>query len=761
MKTRPALYTIGMTNLNSLSKLSAAVLISLFSSIGVKASDVSFDGMSRNVGFSVQELKAQSKANTDVRTPVPSSAPVSNELTNFWSNLKTDGMDQLCKSAEIPLNANATVVNVIGLGGGLRRYLKQYPDSRLALIDEIQLKLSATIGTQVLAIPNVGSLGVSISGGVEGKSVVVRPLEDNRYCRQLGTLVKLYEVKTVLPVTAKRIVNMAKGEIWKLPVVVRYSISSGIGATVSEVVNISIGASRTREHSPSVSLYRVDENNLRLRLRIDSVTVKSVGVSANTVEIPAGDIGLMKGEDLISKTVDRTLASEINKMIAFKLAYGYGRTRGQKLLLEFYVNPNDAEQVAKVVELLKGDLDTIRKFISMGLKFDTFTEEADGRAGVGEIDNLAGSVITATSTFAGSDHYNGQSHNLYTTIPIIHAHQNGWASIYHRYQALKNDGTTIHVQQETRVSNGDTLNIPFAGTQARHNSEKNIYVVNKESVDGKVTKPVLLYQQYEGLIGKDDSRARGMLDNANNVLKYAGMRGNGTTSENMLPSSVIFPPLPPAGQAGYSDNNQIAPSKTYKAVVMSFKLVFSEKAVQDIVFAAPQLIMKSYMNVMRETSGGIVDKVMDLFTVNKKGKVEYDSKAVQKRLGLSGFNSAEGATNPMNIVGNLAYAATKFMERIASVRAESTWKGQSDRLAKVASSGEMKYEDFLKVVIQMVDTRNISSDIYLHTDKRVDGEQDVTQNYTMFNNRDNSFEGTIADVTAMRERFATPTDLTD
>ena len=760
MKPAPALYTIHMTNL---SKLSAVVLFSLFSSLGAYASDLSFDG-SRSSGFSAQELMDQAKSSTDERTPVASTVPVSNELTTFWSNLSTSGMEKLCKSAQIQLDKNTTLVNVVGIGGGIKRQLKQYPDQRLALIDQVEVKLSATIGHEVLQVPNVGSFGVSVYGGVEGRSMVVRPLEDNRYCKQLTTLVKLYEMKTVLPVTAKRISNMEIGEIWKLPVTVRYGINAGIGANVNEILNISIGAGETKERRPSVSLYRIDQNNIRLRLRIDHVTVKSVGVSANTFEIPAGDIGLLKGEDILSKAVDRSLASQITKRIAFKLAYSHVRTTGQKLLLEFNINPNDAGQVEQVVQFLQGDFDSIRKFISMGLKFDSFAEEADGRTGVGEIEGLAdqtGSIITATATFAGSDHYNGHTDNFNINIPIIHNHQKSWATVYHRYQALNNNGATVHVQQETRVSNGETLNIPLVGTQIKHNSEKNMYVINKESADGKVTNPALLYQQYEGLIGEGDYRARGLVDNANNVLKYAGMKGDGTTSENMIPSSVLFPPLPPVEHNNYDGGNQSDPSKTYKAVVMSFKLVFSDKAVQDIILAAPQMIMKAYMNVMRETESELVNKVMDLFSVSDKGEVKYDYSAMQKRLGWNASNQSEGATNPLDIVRNMAYAASKFIEKIVSVRQESSWKGQSEQLAKVASHGDMKYEDFLKVVIQMVDTKDISSDIYIHSDKRVKGEPDVTQNYSMFNNRDNNYDRTLADVTAMRERFADPTDLTD
>jgi hypothetical protein len=195
---------------------------------------------------------------------------------------------------------------------------------------------------------------------------------------------------------------------------------------------------------------------------------------------------------------------------------------------------------------------------------------------------------------------------------------------------------------------------------------------------------------------------------------------------------------------------------------MSFKLVFAEKAVQDIIFAPARLIMKCFMNVMRETEGVIIDKVMDLFTINKKGKVDYDLKAVLKRLDARpGDYNNNDQNDTLEIVGRLAYTATNFIEKLFSVKNEPSWKAQSERLAEVATNGGMKYEDFLKVVIQLVDVMDISSQIYIHTDKRVKGEEDVTRTYSMFNNRDNGFDETIAEVNLLRERFADPGDLTD
>lgn len=755
-----------MKYLKSVSKiLLAAVFAPLFAITGVKAAEPSFDSATPGGGISVEAIKAQSRS--DDKTPIPSTYVPNSELTSFWGDLSAGTIDKLCKSANIKVTQNANIIDQIGVEGGIKREFKAYPDKRLALVDQINLKLNASLGTEVLNVPNVGAVSVNVGGGLEGRSVVVRPLEDNRYCKNLVTLVKLYDMKLVLPITAKRINKMDVGEVWKLPVVVRYSFGLGVGANISQVVTVSIGAGKSTERKPTISLFRMGANDIRVRFRVDHITVKSVGVSANTVEIPASDIGGMNGEGLIAKTVNRELAKQVNKFIAFKLGYSYVRVSGQKLLLEFHVDPNNQEQVEKLAEFAKGNFGTIEKFIKMGLRFDQFSEDSTAQSGAGEIEELAVSVssaIGATNTFAGTDHYNSNGHNFNITIPLVHSHQSSWTSAYHRYQSLNDEGGTIHVQQKTKVSNGDSMNIPFAGTMIKYNSTKDMYVVNKESKTGAVSRPVLLYQKYEGFIRQGDPTARVMIDNANNVLKYAGRQGNGVDMANTLPSADIFPPLPAVEHSGYDDSPQADPTKTYRSAVMSFKLVFAEQAVQDIIFAPAQMIMKSFMNVMRETEGAIVDAIMDLFTINKKGEVDYDYKQMRKRLNASGFdtgNNSDGGTNPLDVVRNLAYAATKFIAKISSVKEKSNWKDQSEQLARVASSGDMKYEDFLKVVIQLVDVKHISSEVYVHTDKRVKGEPDVTQNYTMFNTRDNGFDNTIADVTHMRERFADPSDLTD
>ena len=51
--------------------------------------------------------------------------------------------------------------------------------------------------------------------------------------------------------------------------------------------------------------------------------------------------------------------------------------------------------------------------------------------------------------------------------------------------------------------------------------------------------------------------------------------------------------------------------------------------------------------------------------------------------------------------------------------------------------------------------------MYLHTDKKVKGEADLTRTYRFFNGRDNNFDSALSEVSQAQERFAEPSLLTD
>jgi len=139
----------------------------------------------------LKEFGSGSVVDTKQIQPAVDNTP-SAGIIHFWDKLKDRTFDNLCKQAKINLNRDGRFASdVIGVEGRFNRELSQYPDKKIALIDEVKLKLDATFGKEILNVPNIGPLNVGVSGGLEGASIVVRPLDSDKYCKELDTLIDL------------------------------------------------------------------------------------------------------------------------------------------------------------------------------------------------------------------------------------------------------------------------------------------------------------------------------------------------------------------------------------------------------------------------------------------------------------------------------------------------------------------------------------------------------------------------------------------
>ncbi len=733
-----------------MSNLIKAVLFSLFLfnyQVFAELSEADFKKQSESVSKTLPDSKSINPSTSTTIAP---------DSIDFWDKLNSGVLDNLCKQAKLDLNKDFSMPNVGGIEGGLKRYFERYPDKTLALIDEVNVKVGASFGMEVLEIPDFGPLNVGVSGSVEGKSVVVRPLKSDDYCKNLKKLVDLREVKTVLPMNEKRIRDMAVGEIWKLPIVTRFSFSAGVGASPIPYISVSVGGGVTKERTPSVTLYRMDNNTLRLRIRIQRVFVESVsaGVSS-TYEIAPSDIGLFEAENVLTKLVNKEIAKNINKYLALKFNYGVSKTSGRKVMIEFLINPNNEEQLKALTEFLGGNLGIIQKFIKLGLRFNEFKEDnnfTEGMSSLNNVANQASSQLGVKPSYAGANHYHSQGSNTNINIPFIHSHSWSSNSSYNRYQSL--DGKeAIHVHQAQRVSDGSTLNIPFLGTLVKYRDEENVYIVNREN-DKKIDDPMLLYEYNAGFVRNSEDSARSMISKANGVLKYVAMDGNGTSSEYVIDPNLVFPP---SLRQELDDINSGQSVKTYKRGMIAFKLLISKEGIKQIIFSTPERILKAYLNMMREFDSFIVDKFGSFFSFDKD-KVTYDWKKVREN--MDSFD--ENYSQTIGVLDQIAKSATKLIKDIFSIRDEQDSKKQAEKFAKVASgkaSTDIGYDQFMKVVVQLVSKENLAGQLYIATDKKVKGEEDFNANYTIDPNGE--VTQTMNEIVNQRDRFSNPSTLKD
>ncbi|KAF0126722.1 MAG: hypothetical protein FD189_1644 [Elusimicrobia bacterium] len=726
----------------------------------------------RNGAGDMSDLVATMRAGVEVpelKDPQPRPAQPqqgSNELLHFWEDLKEDVFDDVCKEIKPDLSQGVGIDNVGGIEGKFKRYLKQFPDNRIALIDEVGLKLDA--GHSFTDILNVDGnpFNVNIGARLEGKSIVVRRLKEVKYCKEILALIDLRTVKTVLPVSAKRIGAMQPGEIWKFPASIRVSVGGGISAPVQPGLSVSFSLGHSRERKPSLTLFKMDENKLRFRIRLDRAEVTHGGVSAGT-SFDAGMIGLPAAENFFTRELNRTLVKEFNRYVAFRFGLSHTRSKGKKILLEFVLDANNREQLEKLEEFLKGDLTVIRKLIQLGAQFSDYSEQDDTAAGaqsLAEFEQTVGQELGLNATFAGSNHYNSDSNGHNITLPILYQREGSAGHRYDRYQAHGSD-EVLHVNNAFRNVSGSNINVPFLGKVYKHTTNQSMYAINYEGRDGSISDAAVVYQRYEGYVKHDESKAKGMLERMNEILKYAGARGEGTNSEYLIDTDALFPRLDPDNATETDEwGDPVLNSRSYKSAIMSFSLVFTKTAVKDILGASGDLILKATLNVMEGLDREIMNKVRHLLRVKDDGKVDYDWKEARKLL-RSYERDGDDAFDPLDIVRQTCYHASRIIADIFAVREESDWRAKSEKLSRIMSGrgkSRLGYENMMQIAIQLVNPKNLYAGLYFQTDKRIKNEENVSNTYQVFNPEIGQAYGQQQNgASSLRDRFADPSTLSD
>lgn len=740
--------------------LRAAVSAFLFAALSA-AAPVRAEEYPSQDGAAFSDLQGGSRAEfpaiPDVKAPSVSTTPQNagnNEQLHFWEQLKNNVFDNVCKQAQIDLNQGMVIENAVGVGGNFKRYLRQYPDGKIALIDEVGVKLAT--GGLFGETMQVGAqaFNIGFSGGLEGKSIVVRKLGDKSQCKALPTLIDIRKFKAIVPVTEERIAKMAPGEIWKFPAVLRAGISGGAGMPVQPWLTISFSLAASRETKPSITLYKMSEDALRLRVRLDRATITRAGVSAGT-SFSAGLIGLPDAEFFLHDQLEGAVMGQFNQFLGARFGLSGSRVKGKKILLEFILDPKDPEQMADLAQFLKGNLGLIKKLAQLAARFSDFSSsdsENDGEDELNEIQDVAADGLHQDAAYAGSDHYTGSSHSLNLDVPLALDHDSSSGRRYDRYQSLDSD-QVVHVRNVFKKNSDSNLNIPILGAVFKHSKDENFYVVNYEGKDGTVSDAAVVYQRYEGYVHHSEKDARKMVDNMNDILKYAGTKGEGANGDFVVDTNALFPRLAPdedgEGTAGHA--------KRYGSAMLSFSLVLAKEAVADIITAPAAVIMKAAMNVMEGAEREIVSKVLPLIGADGK----YDKDSVKNLLApyeQTGFDA-------LGIIHDFVRDAAELVTDLAGVAMIGDQNARADRLSKVLAgkgASRLGYDKLMQVLVQLVDVKNIYASLNIKTDKRIKDEENLNNTYTEYNaglqGGQDLHTATAGD---MRDRFADPSTLSD
>lgn len=729
------------------------LFISLFIFPAVASSETWF---SRPSGFSDYVPQA-SKPSIVVSTDLAGKDSYSSGFLRFWEDLTGDAIDSLCKSAQIKLNTDANFPNDIsGIKAGYKRYLRRFPNSQIALIDEISLNPHFAMDMPISEMAQ-GNLPFSIklqfNSSISGKSQVVRPLKGEEYCTELKTLVKLYNMKTAWPATQKRIAEMNIGEIWKLPLTFHIQAGVQASATAYNAVTFALGSSVSKELSPSVTLFRMSKDKMRLRVRIGMAKMYSAGASASTISIPVEDLALWHTDNHIAKILNKEWAKEINKVLEAKFSFTKTHYKGKKLVLEFICNPQDPEQLKAIVRFMRGDFGILKKFIDLHLDFTDFSEEqsvVEADHAIHEMANIPNSALQAAQSYAGASTYDGKTSNTNLQLPIIYKRESQKEKTETTYQAADSK-EKMYVYKSRKYVKSGRLNLPFAGSASASNSEATSYVVQKEYEDGSVSKPVFMYKEYAGGLRVSGGKAESSVEKANDVLKYVGTRGQGINENNMIKTEDVLPK-----EKLDSEGKTVKSSKIYSSVASEFNLMISARGIQEIIFAPAAAIMKSLFNILPENFQKVLAKAGDLFVIDEAGKVSFDSKIARQRLGYA-VNREDN--DPLSVMRKLAAKATNLIAELFEVKNTSDEKEQTKKFSKLSSGGgSLGASDFLKVAVQLLDPSEVTASFTMDSKNKNMGKHHYKAE--VFNPSDN-FDKTLSEVQEAEGRFSEPSILAD
>ncbi|PIP82016.1 MAG: hypothetical protein CO113_00495 [Elusimicrobia bacterium CG_4_9_14_3_um_filter_62_55] len=696
------------------------------------------------------------------------SDPAAGDDDRFWDRLNDRAFDQVCKSLKLKLKQKVDIAEYGETGIEVNRRLRRYPTGTFAIVDRAKIELSLTHSEKLLDIVDHVPVSLRLGARWWGESIVVRPLAGKKSCDELGTLLKVWDFKTILPAKTERVQQMAVGEVWKMPIYLRMGFGAGVGYA-NEDMPVSIEFGRDKEGSATVSLYRMSEDKLRFRIRLEQAKILTKGGSV-VHYVPAVAFGLPSVEIFLVKQlvglIDRQIARELNQYTAVQLGLTHENRDGNRLLLEFILDPRDDRQMEQLMQVLRGDLHTLsvlRRMVSNSVKI--LRDDRNAREKLDDISRKYGETVGRDPSFAGLDEYERDTGNFRFVLPFLVDHRSHDGVEKDRYVIADDEGTEVRVHRVNDGGETAWFDIPFLGQWVKHNEQKTAQVFTFKDATGAQSEPVAVYVHQEGFLRKGAPTARGMVEKADEVMKYAGVAGAGTNARTRLPVEDLFPKGslynerrgPRSNGKGF-ENTRTA--KGYKRGVMTFSLAFGAKAVRDVVFAPADTVLKAYANTLSGQDQRIMMELIRQGQIGPDSKLRYNTNKVVRAVGGSVFG--KGGQNDRQDVYWVAQKASDILRDLAKVRAANDPDERARLFAKVLggeAKSDLAYDSILKVFVQLVDPMDLSAEFYVRVDKKQKGEKDVDRRFAY--NREMDDAELVAGMSRTRRRFEPPPELND
>lgn len=666
-------------------------------------------------GWELEELTA-----ADPGGSVPlANSPSAPEWEKFWERLQSKAFNDICRNLRLTVNRDLSPVDGVGATIGVERRLAYYADGKLAIIDRSKLGLSLGDGEPLAPADFPMPIDLSFEGRAEGAAYVIRPLSGETACSELGTELNLLDFKTVVPLSASRLSAMKVGELWKLPIVWRVGGRLGSGLPYGPA-SISISIGYAREETASVTLLRLSTDTLRLRVRLDRANIISAGGGVRA-SLPVTELlGLGEAPNLALKEGERVLVREINRYLSNSLGLDYWKQDGRKILLEFSLDPGNAEQMAHLVSFLKGNVSAF----AMLKRVITFAaprpEKIRGQlAEIARRDAAAlglGDSISAAA-FAGADDYQRSGGRFHVQIPFVVRHEAG-----REYQSdsivAANEEYSTEVRQRSSPRSVAWLDVPLLGQMFKKNSDSTIQALARVDGDGVPEAPFLQLIQQGGFLRRGRRAARDMVVEANDILRFAGARGEGEGAGLLLPLETMFPSTASA-------------NPMYRSAVSAFTLAFNQRAISDVLWAPADVVVKAFTSVLTEEQKTLMGFALAHGRIRADGTLEMDRKSLWEATVNSRYDDEKNTICDRII--RLASRAAGLVRDLFEARGKD-WKRRSEALVDMIGGGGrsgLKYGEMIKVLVQFADPADLFGEFRMRTSAKIKGEKDVSARYLL------------------------------
>lgn len=661
--------------------------------------------------------------------------------------------DQICSQVQIPINYDFGRGDFSGSSLDVKRYLNKDVDNTFVLIDDAKINVSLFHPFSRAIGDGGAAAGLSFGATIEGHSLVIRRTGSAKSCDEIKRLFDLRDIKTVLPMTGPRIAKMGLGELWRIPLTLTYSEGASLSdASPADGAAVTVSFVRTDDGTSSMTLYRIADDKVRFRFRIDHVIVHSQ--SLGLTDIYPAQVFVANAANILLRFVEQQAADQIQRYYSAWLTFGRADSDGKKIMMEFIIDPRDPQQAEALAKAVRGDFRELAKMAAKMSSLQTKSTMSDYLA-LRQYDAHS----LGPSSYAASDVYSSKMKSFSLNLPIFIAHNA--TALFGEENIDRYTGTEgeFHFYRADKSKTNSYLDMPWLGPLVKDNSERDAEAVTFAPKDGQAGEPILIYIRNKGFYRESVSSARKPIQEINAVLNLVGAQSGSSSSRLELPlDRLVPPPAPrviPAGRDQFGAPRYPADRKG----MISITLVFNQEAIKDILTTSAVKVLRAFAASIGADDRPLADWLIRNAKVVADGRLDYDWRRARHDFPEGPHEQFNERTNKL---ASLSRQAAGLLADLAAGRnAPSNVERAQDVARLIGGGGKsgLAYEDVLRVLVQLINPLDISGDI-VATVESTSKEVSSKNNHLVLKNGRPEIPNLKAAGDA-KSRFAEPSILTD